>query len=234
MRCREHKDTRGPYGDSVNRMTDSQSTDPWMTARASRSSSLVVAVLVLATPACESIPEDGSYWSNRRKDLTDLAHVDTTELAFGGCLYVGPLTLGAHGIGGIPHKVPGVRTKFGLGGEVTTLVFSDSASTGIIVPLSREHRIVDRARAREVDWDRERYRLDDDPLYLRHDPGWASIGLDAGFIYGFGVHFDPWETLDFVLGIVGLDLVGDDAQPETVTAPPASIPESTIQEPSSP
>jgi hypothetical protein len=222
-----------------------------------------VAVAISAcVVGCDIIPNDGSYLSKRRSDLTDLAHFDAFSMSELACAYVGPLTFGLLSVQAVVGDL-GFRSRYGLGGEVEVLTYGGSGSLGFVVPVVRQVRIFDRRRFEDWEMERDRrlnellesrssrdfddlrsdskesvelrnnyqesehsydidyaewmnYDTSRDRFYVRNDPGWASIGIDVVCV---GFHLDPWEALDFFVGLFGLDLVGDDSRPST--SPPS-------------
>ena len=152
-----------------------------------------LSTILLLAPLLSGCATNGnSYFAQRRADLTDVAHADLVGFSFGIAANVGPAVLGHNKVEGFMRK--GERIKLGLGGIKTTNL-DEGATTGVLVPISRIN----------VD-------TQDGQMYSTKDPTWGSIGLDAGFIYGVGIHFDVVEFADFLLGVVGLDIIGDDDQ----------------------
>ncbi len=144
--------------------------------------------------ACAGGP--GGYWTNRSRDLTDVAHVDMTGATVGGAAHIGPATLGWVFFSG--WGKPGTRWMLGLGG-LKEVEVGEGVVGGIIFPFAATGRGDE--------------RLFD---YEKREPGWWSIGIDLGMIVGFGAEVDFLEAVDFLVGVIGVDLMGDDL-PAAVT-----------------
>lgn len=167
----------------------------------------LLVLFVLALPACVT-SEDGGYVSNRLRDLTDVAHLDGTSFALGALVNVGPARLGYYDVGGLAvggigfgsgHST-GFRCMIGLGGIKYSM--GDEHTAGLVIPISRH--MAESAKG-----------------YASSYPTWGSVGFDIGFLTGFGAHVDFVEFVDFVIGLSGYDILGDDIAKEPDRAPPA-------------
>ncbi len=151
---------------------------------------LVAPFLALALGGCSS-----AYWLDRASDLTDAAHVELNAASAGVAANAGPAVLGFYGIGG---ACTGSRVQLGLGG--VREVWSNGIESGVLVPFSH---IEDEPFWK---WDHAPRQ----PYYGKEAPAWGSVGLDFGFVFGFGARVDFVELCDFFAGWVGFDLVDDD------------------------
>ena len=146
-----------------------------------------VSLLVFFMTSC-------AYLEDRRQDLTDMAHVDYTELAIGVSVNAGPVIVGAFEVGHIMNSA-GKRVKLGLGGVQNEKQRGETV--GVVFPISRS----------QID-------TYEDDFYKGESPALGSIGFDLGFIFGIGARVDAVEAVDFVLGIFGIDILGDDKASE--------------------
>jgi hypothetical protein len=136
-----------------------------------------------------------TYTANRLNDLIDVARVDLLSGHVGPLVNVGPFMLGS-------ETAQGGRLSLGLGGFQ---VASESGqAAGFLVAQSRFN-----------EWGR-RYFLASAysagySAYGHAAPPWGSVGADVGLGgIGVGAHADVVELLDFVFGIIGWDIAGDD------------------------
>jgi hypothetical protein len=132
-----------------------------------------------------------AYWADRRADLTDVAHVDTHAWSMGLAANVGPAVLGWHLI--LEDQGPGHHGIYGLGGYQES--GSDGVAAGLIIPLS---------------WREEHGRSR--VLYNKISPTWGSVGIDFGWLLGFGARIDFVELIDLILGFGGIDILNDDLE----------------------
>lgn len=156
---------------------------------------LAIPHLMVACCGCNLLVPEGGYLRNRLDDLTEAAHVDlASSFAFGALANVGPALLGFHQLAGLEY---GERLQLGLGGVVPLRTANDSVAAGLGVPLAWARPETDRG----------------EPLsgYRSRHPGYGSLGVDLGLLVGFGARVDLVELADFLAGIFGADLLGDDA-----------------------
>lgn len=158
-----------------------------------------LAIVFVALPlcGCNLLLPEGGYLRHRLDDVTEAAHADvSSSFALGALVNVGPAVLGAYRVGGLEF---GERLQFGLGGMVPMRTANDSAAVGLVVPL--EWAMRESPSGEPLEGYRDRY------------PGYASVGLDLGFILGLGLRVDVVELADCIVGIVGVDLLDDDEPP---------------------
>ena len=117
------------------------------------------------------------YLTDRRHDLTDVAHVDLNCLALGMAANAGPVVLGGHTITAILG--PGMSVRLGLGG--VQWIVTDGTCWGIGFPLER-YRAGKRSEGGPFG-DRRRGRSSRLGNYEQSYPGWGSLGFDVGLLF---------------------------------------------------
>ena len=151
-------------------------------------------VLSLSLPWVVTGCASSGYLTDRRRDLTDVVHLDGTALSGGLAVNLGPAIIGAHDIGLPIGDGSGERLKLGLGGAEE--ISSKGPCWGVGIPFGR-------------------YREERRSTVGNHEcaaPAWGSLGFDLGFLYGVGVRGDVVELLDFFLGWANIDLLRDDEE----------------------
>jgi len=143
---------------------------------------LITLLLSLST-SCST-----NYWSNRRNDLMDIAHIHVDSVAAGGTINVSSLSLGYYGVTGV-NDDNGSRVKLGLGGIDTVQV------SGFIEGVGEP---INDLEVRS-EWG-----------YGGTVPSYGSIGFNLGYLVSIGAKVDALELIDFLAGIFTLDLVADD------------------------
>ncbi len=151
---------------------------------------------------------------DRLSDATDFLHVEALWMSAGLVANVGPLTLGAL----CGSDEPTVQFELGPGGGAWRNV------GGSIVGLLYPFCLAETRSERRAGYPNEHRPLEPPP-YRRWDPALASIGIDIGWGFGFGLRFDLAEFGDFLLGFVALDPVGDDWRepPRDTPLPPEKL-----------
>ena len=142
-------------------------------------------LILLAYFSCSCV-----YLENRRKDLTDIAHLHMTGLSIGAGVHAGPFILGHFEKDGV-KGMPGSRSKLGLGGCIEE--HEKGKYSGVIIPYRRMKGMTR-----------------SDSVYNSWAPPLGAVGFDMGFIFGFGARVDAVEILDFILGIFTIDILDDD------------------------
>jgi hypothetical protein len=166
---------------------------------------LGVATVAAALSGCASEQAIGRYLENRRQDLTDVAHVDFSVANAGALAYVGPMALGGSFY---THPEtegePSHTLQLGLGS--VRFLGRQGTAWGLLWFLSK--------------WN------EDEPLAAprprKKTPTGSSIGLHLGFVFGAAAEVDALEAVDFVVGLVGLDLMKDDTAGTEELEPPAA------------
>ena len=144
---------------------------------------LFLSLIIISTCSC-------AYLEDRRKDLTDMAHLHLTALSIGGGVHAGPFILAHFENDGI-KGTPGGRMKLGLGGFVEEK--EKGVYSGVVIPFRRMKGITR-----------------SDSIYNSWAPPLGAVGFDLGFIMGIGARVDVVEVLDFILGIFTIDILDDD------------------------
>ena len=151
----------------------------------------VVFALSTGVTGCAVPNSVGGYFEDRRQDLIDAAHVDGTFMGFGLLVHAGPLMLGWQGRG----KADDALTfELGLGG-LRIMHYPSGVASGLVWPISR--------------WSAG------SPCFYgprpKVSPSWSAAGVSVGWFFAtLGVRLDPYEALDFALGLFCLDIGGDD------------------------
>jgi hypothetical protein len=167
--------------------------------------------LAVGLSGCVSEQAIGRYFENRRQDLTDVAHVDFSMANAGALAYVGPMALGGS-MYTHPQTAgkPSHTLQLGLGS--VRFVGREGFASGLLWFITKW------SPDQTVHGPRGRKKL----------PSGASVGAHLGFVFGVAAEVDVVEAIDFVVGLVGFDLMEDDAaQPAptpagaTEQAPPA-------------
>ncbi len=159
-----------------------------------RSHTLSCGFVILTT----FLPGCASQWArNRRADLTDAFAVSMTGYSLGAQANVGPMGIGLLVFG---HHGSG-SYDLGFGGLASTSRNGLVVEAGIPLSLGSLSPTEERAGATESQ---------KTPCYRRRFPSMGSIGFEVGLGVGIAVRFDVVEAADFLIGLVGLDLVGDD------------------------
>jgi hypothetical protein len=150
--------------------------------------------LILAALCADGCAMPGSfvgYLHNRRHDLIDVVHVDFGAVNFGAVAYAGPLMVGADYQTGLKTREESSTLQLGLGGP--RIQGNRGLALGIILPFSR--------------WNGTRPLIGKRP---KRSPSWLSVGASLGAFVGLGAEVDVLEAVDFISGLICLDLMEDD------------------------
>jgi len=150
--------------------------------------SLLLAALSAGCVAPNSL---SGYLTDRRHDLIDGAHLDASLFGRGFVVHAGPAILGAHRKEGLLYSP--TDAQLGLGGIRTLQLYRDGWAAGAIWPFER--------------WSKRRPVFGPRP---KRSPSPFALGFYGGYFVSIGAAADLCETLDFLLGLVCIDLVGDD------------------------
>ena len=157
-----------------------------------RSSCLLVAAALCCTLFGCAVPNSvGGYFENRRQDLIDVAHVDFGAINVGAVAYAGPLLLGLDYQTGLKSREQSSTLQIGLVGP--RILGRRGMAAGIIWPASK--------------WDEDKPFIGTRP---KRGPSGFSAGASVGAVAGVGAEVDALEALDFVVGLVCLDVMEDD------------------------
>ncbi|MEM7231784.1 MAG: hypothetical protein AAF517_06400 [Planctomycetota bacterium] len=170
--------------------------------------SLFILTLCAVTSGCNFLVPSDSYLGNRFRDLTEAANIQTHSGSVGGLVNVGPVIVGYHQVVWLAY---GEKNLFGLGGMTRRKIANEPAAAGLLVPFSYQQEVLE-------DGSFEGKPLDD---YASQQPTWGSVGVDLGAlgVVGFGARLDFVELADFLTGLFGYDLLGDDLRPEEASEP---------------
>jgi hypothetical protein len=158
--------------------------------RMSRPVLWIVLIVVVAVAGCANPGSFGGYMSNRRHDLIDVVHVDVGAINVGAVVYAGPLILGADYQTGLKTREESSTLQLGLGGP--RIQGNRGLALGIILPFSR--------------WNGTRPLIGKRP---KRSPSWLSVGASLGAFVGLGAEVDVLEAVDFISGLICLDLMED-------------------------
>lgn len=152
----------------------------------------IVLIVTAAAAGCANPGSFGGYLSNRRHDLIDVAHVDFGAVNFGAVAYAGPLMLGADYQTGLKTREESSTLQLGLGGP--RIQGNRGLALGVLFPLSK--------------WNEPGTLVGKRP---KRSPSGLSVGASLGAFVGLGAEADALEVVDFIVGLLCLDLMEDDA-----------------------
>lgn len=150
-----------------------------------------IAAVVLLSTGCTLAPV-GSWTYNRGADLTDAAHLRWSYVGEEAVVNVGPVVLGGGTLSDFFGNGDGVREQLGLGCYLDKN--EGGTCRGLLYPFSSYSG---KCRSRVG--------------YGASRPAWGSMGVDIGYFVTVGARLDAVELLDFVLGLVEIDMLDDDA-----------------------
>ncbi len=150
---------------------------------------VVLIFLLLHVTAC------ASYLENRRHDLIDSASINTSLLARGMKLDLGPVSTGL-------YEATGSRTvKLGLGGT-DAIAYDEHIEVygvGLAAPGLKKSFLSDSLQPNNSRWG-----------YGGKIAPFGAIKFDIGYGLTLGAQIDFLEMLDFVLGFTTIDIMQDD------------------------
>jgi hypothetical protein len=150
----------------------------------------LVAAAVLS--GCAQPGSFSDYMSNRRHDLIDVLHVDAGAVNVGAFVYALPLALGLNYQTGLKSREESSTLQLGLGGP--RIQGRRGMATGLIWPRS--------------EWNEDRKLMVG--KRPKRQPHILSFGASLGVGAGLGIHGDLFELLDFVTGLICIDIGEDD------------------------
>ena len=152
---------------------------------------LAATILCCTLLGCAIPTSVGGYFENRRQDLIDVVHVDFGAVNIGAVVYAGPLLLGADYQTGVKSREQSSTLQIGLGGP--RILGRRGMASGLLWPASK--------------WDEGRPFIGARP---KRGPSGFSAGASVGAVGGVGAEADVIEVIDFVVGLVCLDVMEDD------------------------
>lgn len=152
---------------------------------------LAVTVLCCTLFGCALPNSVGGYFENRRQDLIDVVHVDFGAVNVGAVAYAGPLLVGVDYQTGVKSREQSATLQIGLGGP--RILGRRGMAAGLLWPASK--------------WDEDKPFIGARP---KRGPSGFSGGVSLGVIAGVGAEADVLEVIDFVVGLVCLDVMEDD------------------------
>lgn len=148
--------------------------------------------LLLLAAGCAVPASFPAYLENRRQDLIDALHVDIGVVNVGAVVYALPFMAGLDYQTGLRSRTQTDTLQIGLGGP--RILGHKGLCAGILFPAAK--------------WDDEKPAIGQRP---KRAPSGFSAGASAGFILGLAVEADAIELVDFVVGLLCLDLMEDDS-----------------------
>lgn len=153
-----------------------------------------------------------NYWNNRIMDARDIFSIQVIwGLNLGAKAQISRTGVGLYWEAGSTHPVSlsgeaGMRS--GEAGthaaeDLTVLVFSSESYQ----PVDTQKRI--RAELRKKIEDNK------DPS-LSNPASWTRLGIAGGLLIGIRAELNPGELIDFILGLFGADIYGDDVYKKTL------------------
>ena len=157
-----------------------------------RSVYVLAATILCCTLFGCAVPNSvGGYFESRRQDLIDVAHVDFGAVNVGAVAYAGPFLLGVDYQTGVKSREQSATLQIGLGGP--RILGRRGMAAGLLWPASK--------------WNEDEGMTGKRP---KRSPSGFSGGASVGAIGGVGAEADVLEALDFVVGLVCLDVMEDD------------------------
>jgi len=166
---------------------------------------LGLALLCIGAAGCAVPDSFGGYLQNRRHDLIDVAHVDFSAVSLGPVVYAGPLLAGLNIMTGYETRTPGGSLQIGLGGP--RIQERTGTAAGLLWPASK--------------WDEDQKMLG---LRPKRTPSGFSVGAAVGLVFGVGAEVDVIEAVDFVFGLLCIDIGQDDEAGIDIEEEPPAAP----------
>lgn len=161
-------------------------------------------------PGAESHPVV-NYYRNRAMDLRDIVTLSfTIGLQAGAKVQLGPAAVGAAfvpGGGGHGSMASEYGWRHGEVGEVYTSLFFGG------VGFSEESGTVEGRsdrRGKDTNLTYAERTAGGPPANLRRPHNYTRLGVYLGFIGGLTIEANPGELVDLVLGLLTIDIYGDD------------------------
>jgi hypothetical protein len=152
---------------------------------------LAATILCCTLVGCAVPTSVGGYFENRWQDLIDVVHVDFGAINVGAVAYAGPFLVGMDYQTGLKSREQSATLQIGLGGP--RILGRRGMAAGILWPASK--------------WDEEKTLVGSRP---KRGPSGFSAGASVGALAGVGAEADVLEALDFIVGLVCLDVMEDD------------------------